>query len=406
MRVAVTGIGLVSCLGLDLTTVSANLRTGRSGIVIDPERQRLGFRSPLTGVIKDYDVRQYANRKQAKSMGQPAQFALGAAVNALQHAGLNPDALRDPGAGVIVGNDSCAEAAVECADLLRSHGETRQIGSGKILQVMNSTVSMNLATYFGVQGAAWTLSGACASGAHALGQAAMLIKAGMQDVVLAGGAQEINWHSMASFDALGAFATSTDAPERACRPFDAERQGLVPSGGAAMLVVERLDRAIERGANVLGEIVGYGFSSDGEHLTQPNGEGAMRAMRAALQQGRVLPGEVEYINAHATGTPVGDAVEGRAILEVFGKTSPPVSSTKSMTGHECWMAGASELAYTLLMMRDGFMAPNINLATLDPELHGLPVLREARLSRPRLALSNSFGFGGTNAALLVRALEI
>jgi 3-oxoacyl-[acyl-carrier-protein] synthase I len=407
-RVAITGMGMVSCLGLDLDTVSASLRAGRSGIVSDPARVELGFRSPLTARIEGYDVRQYVNRKQVKTMGQPAQFAVGAAVQAIQHARLNPDVLKDHGAGIVVGNDSCAQPAVEVADQVRADKSTHLLGSGRILQVMNSTVTMNLATFFGIRGAAWTISAACASGAHALGQGFMLIKSGLQDVVLCGGAQELNWESMASFDALGAFAENPGDPARACRPFDRSRSGLVPSGGSAMLVLERLDRAVERGANILAEVVGYAFSSDGEHLTQPCGTGAVHAMRSVLSQAKRAPEEVDYINAHATGTPVGDAVEARAILDVFNggqKRTPPVSSTKSMTGHECWMAGASEVAYSLLMMRDGFLAPNINFEGAEPGLENLDVIREARPVKPELVLSNSFGFGGTNAAVLLQAFE-
>ncbi len=405
MRVAITGLGVVSCLGHSLAEVSAALRAGRSGIEVDPERVERGFRSALTGVIRGYDVREHVTKKQLKAMGQPAQFGVGAAVRALEHAGLPRDALRNDGAGIIVGNDSCALPVVEAVDCVRAHGETRQIGSGNIIQVMNSTVTMNLSTYFGVRGAAWTVSAACASGAHALGQAYMLIKAGMQEVVLAGGAQEVNWQSMASFDALGAFAKNEGDPTSASRPFAKSRRGLVPSGGAAMLVLERLDRAIERGATILAEVVGYGFSNDGGHLTQPSGFGAVRAMRQALAQARLSPTEVEYINAHATGTPSGDLVEGKSIIEVFGTSTPPVSSTKSMTGHECWMAGASEALYSVLMMRDGFIAPNINIDELEPDLAGLNVARHALSTRPGVVLSNSFGFGGTNAALLLRAFE-
>lgn len=400
-RVVITGMGAVSCLGNSLDDISASLRTGRSGIAVDEQRVAHGFRSPLTGVIKDYDVRAYVTKKQVKSMGQPAQFAVGAAVQAVQDAGLNPDALRTPMCGMIVGNDSCALPTVEAVDVVRAQKETRGIGSGSIIQVMNSTVTMNLTTFFGTRGASWTLSAACASGAHALGQGLLLVKAGMQDMMLVGGAQEINWQGMVSFDALGAFAKHDGNPHTASKPFDKERRGLVPSGGAAMLVLERLDHAQKRGARIYGELLGYGFSSDGEHLTQPSGEGAVRAMRAALSQGKVSPSDVDYINAHATATPQGDLAEGRAILAIFGQHGAKVSSTKSMTGHECWMAGASEVVYSLLMMRDGFLAPNINLGELAPELVGLNVVRAAESTRPRLVLSNSFGFGGTNAALLL-----
>lgn len=406
MRVVVTGMGVVSCLGNSRDSVAQSLRAGRSGIVVDPQRVEHGFRSPLTGQVHDYDPRRYVSKKQLRTMGQPAQYAIGAAIDAVQDAQLSETMLHDPGAGIIVGNDSCALPVVEAVESVREHGETHFIGTGNIIQVMNSTVSMNLATYFGTQGAAWTLSAACASGAHALGQGFMLIKSGLQDVMLCGGAQEINWQGMCSFDALGAFAKNEGDPQTASRPFSKDRTGLVPSGGAAMLVLERMDRAMERNAKIYAEIKGYAFSSDGEHLTNPGGSGAQRAMRRALEQAKLLPSEVEYINAHATGTPVGDVVEGRSILNVFGPKTPPVSSTKSMTGHECWMAGASEAVYSLLMMRDGFMAPNINLGTLDPELDGLRVLKQTLEERPRTILSNSFGFGGTNASLVFTKSEV
>jgi 3-oxoacyl-[acyl-carrier-protein] synthase-1 len=402
MRVAITGMGAVSCLGLDLDSISTSLRCGRSGIEVDPVRAQLGFRSPLTGVIRGYDPRNYVSRKQLRSMAQPAQFAVGATFDAIQDAGLDPDALRAPGVGLIVGNDSCAEPSAEVAESVKQSGETRHLGSGRIIQVMTSTASMNLATLLGVQGACWTVSGACASGAHALGQAFLLIRGGLQDTVICGGAQEVSWQSMASFDALGTFAKADD-PTRASRPFDRGRNGLVPSGGAAMLVLERLDQALQRGARVYAELVGYAFSCDGGHLTQPDGVGAARVMREVLRQAERSPGEVEYINAHATSTPVGDLVEGRSLIDVFGRPTPPVSSTKSMTGHECWMAGASEVVYASLMMRDGFLAPNVNLDELEPELSGLDVVAAARERRPRLVLSCSFGFGGTNAALLLEA---
>ena len=405
MRVAITGMGIVSCLGTSLDEVSAALRAGKSGVVVDPVRVELGFRSPLTGAIRNYDPRAYVNRKQVKTMGLPAQFAIGAAVEAVRDAGLAPEALNSGTAGIIVGNDSCAQPVGEAIASVREHKETRQIGSGSIIQVMNSTVTMNLSTFFGIRGAAWTLSAACASGAHAIGQGLLLIKSGMQDVMLCGGAQEISWEGMASFDALGAFARNEGDPTAACRPFDKNRTGLVPSGGSAMLVLERLDRAVARGARVYAELVAYGFSNDGDHLTQPSGDGAARAMREALRQAKRAPDEVEYINAHATGTSAGDRVEGRSILGVFGGKSPPVSSTKSMTGHECWMAGASEVVYSLLMMRDGVLAPNINLDRVDPALEGLNVIGTTRAVRPRVVLSNSFGFGGTNASLLIEAVE-
>ena len=401
MRVVITGMGLVSCLGTGLLEVSSSLKAGRSGIVSCPEREKMGFRSPLTGKIDSFDPRKYASRKEIKSMGQPAQYAVAAALEAVAESGLGREDWGTPRCGLVVGNDSTAQPAVEAVDSVRANGCTRLIGSGKILQVMNSTVSMNLGTFFGVQGANWTIGAACASGAHAIGQGVLLIKAGFADRVLCGGAQEINWQAMSSFDALGAFAKSDGAPEDACRPFSVDRAGLVPSGGAAMLVLESLDSARARGAPIWAEVSGYGFSSDGGHLTNPGGEGAVRAMSQCLEQGKGRVSRVDYINAHATGTPVGDRVEGKAILSVFGGESPPVSSTKSMTGHECWMAGASEIIYSALMMRDGFIAPSRNVLEVDPELAKLEVVRETRAAKIGAVLSNSFGFGGTNASLLI-----
>jgi 3-oxoacyl-[acyl-carrier-protein] synthase-1 len=355
--------------------------------------------------VKGYDVRAYVGRKQAKTLAPAGEYAVGAAIEAVRDSRLPEDALRDPNVGVIVGNDSCALPVVESVDSVRTEKTTRLIGSSSIIQVMNSNVTMNLCTLFGTRGASWTVSGACASGAHAIGQALLLIRAGLQHTVICGGAQEINWQSMCSFDALGAFAKDEGDPTTAVRPFAKSRRGLVPSGGAAMLVLERLDRAVARGAPIYGEVLSYAFSSDGDHLTVPSGDGAARAMRNALLGSQKSPSEIEYVNAHATSTPAGDLAEGRALLTVFGAKTPPVSSTKSMTGHECWMAGASEVVYSLLMMRDGFLAPNINLDELDPELAGLDVVTAARAVKPRLVMSNSFGFGGTNAALVLETYE-
>jgi 3-oxoacyl-[acyl-carrier-protein] synthase-1 len=268
---------------------------------------------------------------------------------------------------------------------------------------MNSTVSMNLSTLLGTRGANWTVSGACASGAHALGQAMWLIQSGAQEIVIAGAAQELSWESMAAFDALHAFSRNIEQPDRASRPFDQERDGLVPSGGAAILVLESAEHADKRGARRYGELVAYAFSSNGDHLSHPNAEGPAYCMQHALRQARLSPADIDYINAHATSTVPGDLSEGQAILKVFGADGPVVSSTKSMTGHECWMSGASEMVYSLLMIRNGFIAPNRNLERLDPALVGLNVSDQAVDLRPRHVMSNSFGFGGTNSALIVRA---
>lgn len=403
-RVFITGLSAISVLGKSLAEMEASLRAGRSGVVVDPRRMELGFRSPLTGAITGFEPKARLDRKARKSMHESAQWQAFSVLEAIAHAGLDPSSLRNPRTGLIIGNDSTSAANVEIADAVRRDKTTQQLGSGYIFQAMNSTASMNLNALIGCQGANWTLAAACASGAHAVGQGFMLIRAGMQDVVITGGMQEINWESMASFDALGTFSTRMDAPQQASRPFDRARDGLVPSGGAAALILESESHLKARGGRPLVEVRGYGFSSDGEHLTLPSGDGAKRAMQAALQQAQCAPGKVDYINAHATSTPVGDAKEAGAIREVFGEATP-VSSTKSMTGHECWMSGASEILYSALMLRGGFIAPNINFEAQEdgaPRIHVVASMLERRL---RNVLVNSFGFGGTNAALILSAVD-
>ncbi len=402
-RVAVTGLGLLSCLGHDLNTVARGLAEGRSGIVRDPEREERGFRSPLTGALPAFDPRALLSRKERRMMGRPALYAACAALKALEDAALPREAVRGPQAGVILGNDSTVHDAAQVIERTLAERSTRNLGSRAVVDCMNSSPSINLSVLLGTQGACWTLSAACASGAHALGQAWALIGTGQQDVVVCGGTQELGWRAMAGFDGLGAFSTHDGAPADAARPFSVDRDGLVPSGGAAVLVLESLTHARRRGARVRAELMSYAFSSDGFHATSPSGRGAARCIRAALDRAHVTTSEVEYINAHAAGTPVGDAVEARAILEVFGDAGPPVSSTKSLTGHECWMAGASEAAYTLLMAQGGFLAPNRNFTGPDPGLEALNIVAAPTRQQTRYALSNSFGFGGTNACLLFDA---
>ncbi|HET7784644.1 MAG TPA: beta-ketoacyl-[acyl-carrier-protein] synthase family protein [Myxococcales bacterium] len=402
-EVAITGIGLVSCLGHELTEVARALRDGRSGIVRDPEREALGFRSPLTGAIRGFDPAAYLSRKERRSMGEPALYGAVAALRALADAGLPRDSLSRPEVGVVLGNDSAAEATRRAVDETRAARGTRGLGSGAVVEAMTSSATINLSVLLGTRGACWTVAGACASGAHAVGQAAALAATNQQDVVLAGGVQEINWAGSCAFDGLGAFSTRGGDPAEASRPFSADRDGLVPSGGGAVLVLERRAHAEARGARIRGLVRAYAFSSDGVHVTAPGGDGARWCMRRALALAKMAPDEIDYVNAHATGTPLGDAVEAAAIRDVFGTQGPPVSSTKSLTGHECWMAGASELAYTLLMMEHGFIAATRNLATPDPACEGLDLPRQTRDRRPRTALSNSFGFGGTNACIVVEA---
>ena len=401
-QVAITGMGIVSCIGCSLDEVSRSLKEGRSGVVLDDERRSLGFRSALVGQIQGFDPRDWgASRKLLRTMDEPARYAFAAARDALADACLGDEDISTDRCGIIFGNDSCMRPAVESVDILRESGGTHFIGAGQIFRSMNSTVTMNLTVALGIRGASWTVSGACASGAQAIGQGLMLIRSGLQDLMIVGGVQETNWQSMVAFDALGVFSTREDAPAEASRPFDATRDGLVPSGGAACLILEELDHARARGANIYGLIRGFGFSSNGRgHLSQPSAEATVRAMQMALGDSGAGRGEIDYINAHATATPVGDLAEAQAIAELFG-SKVPVSSTKSMTGHECWMSGASEVVYTALMARDGFLAPNINFSCMEAESPEINVLRETRAARIRKALSNSFGFGGTNAVLVL-----
>jgi len=401
-KVAITGIGIVSCLGCDPETVGAALRAGRSGIVVDEERRQRGFRSPLTGVIRDFDPARVLGKKQRKTMPDFAVQAYAAARDALAMAGLDAEEIANDRTGLVFGCDSTCIAAIEQVELLRERGETMLIGSGQVFRSMNSTVTMNLNTLLRTRGACWTLSSACSSGGHAVGQAADLIAFGRQDRVVCGGAQEINWESMCSFDGLGAFSTRIDDPEAASRPFDARRDGLVPSGGAAALVLERYDLATARGAEILGEVAGYGFSSDGEHISVPSRDGLQRAMRMALDNAAMTPAEVDYLCAHATSTPAGDAAEAQNILAVFGDKTPLVSSLKSMTGHELWMSGAAQVVYTTIMARQGFIARNLNFSEPDEWSARLRIVTETIDRSPRAALCNSAGFGGTNASLALR----
>jgi 3-oxoacyl-[acyl-carrier-protein] synthase-1 len=399
-RVAITGIGIVSCLGNDLQTVGDALREGRSGVVIDPQRTKLGFRSPLTGLIQDFDS-SILSRKQRKSMPDFAVWSYASAASALELAGLDAESIQNDQTGLLYGCDSSAIAAIEQVEVLLEKGETKSIGSGQVFRSMNSTITMNLNTLFKTQGACWSLSSACSSGGHAIGQAADLIRMGRQERMICGGAQEINWQSMCSFDGLGAFSTNTARPAAASRPFDADRDGLVPSGGAASVVLERYDLAEKRGANILGELIGYGFSSDGGQLSVPSLDGINRAMLMALDQSGLAAAEIDYLCAHATSTPAGDAAEAINIRKVFGDKMPPTSSLKSMTGHELWMSGASQVVYTTIMAQQNFIAPNINYNKPCEATVGLNVIRETIPQAPTRALCNSAGFGGTNSALVL-----
>ena len=403
-RVVITGMGIYSCIGTSLEEVRESLYQGKSGIVLDPDRKEFGFRSGLTGVVPKPDLKNLLNRRQRISMGEESEYAYLATIDALKQANLDEEFLDSHEVGILYGNDSVSQAVVESIDIAREKKDTTLMGSGAIFKSMNSTVTMNLSTIFKLKGINLTISAACASGSHSLGLAYMMIKNGFQDMIICGGAQETNKYSMASFDGLVVFSAKEDEPTKASRPFDAERDGLIPSGGAASLIVESLESAQRRGAPIIAEIIGYGFSSNGGHISTPNVDGPALAMDRALKQSGLKASDIDYINAHATSTPIGDANEAKAIYEIFG-SEVPVSSTKSMTGHECWMAGASEVIYSILMMRNDFVAPNINLENPDNEAKKINLVAKTKNQKIDVFLSNSFGFGGTNSALIVKKFD-
>ena len=401
-KVVVTGIGIWSCIGRNRDEVSASLRSGRSGIGYDEARREYGFRSPLTGIVETPDLKSLLNRRLRTGLSQEAMYAFMASREAFEQAGIDEQYLLDNEVGVLFGNDSTALPTVEMHELMLQKHDTALLGSGLIFQSMNSTVNMNLSTIFHLRGINFSVSAACASGSHSIGLGAMFIRQGLQDMVLVGGAQEVNPYAMAAFDALGTFSARVDEPTKASRPFDTARDGLVPSGGAAALVLEDYDHAIARGATILAEVCGYGFSSNGGGISQPSSEGSFIAMQRALADANMTADDIDYVNAHATSTKQGDEEEAIALSRLFGGKRAWVSSTKSMTGHECWMAGASEAVYSILMMQQGFVAPNINLEHVDPAAATLRIATQTVDTPVRTVLSNSFGFGGTNSAIVLR----
>ncbi|MCF0062263.1 beta-ketoacyl-[acyl-carrier-protein] synthase family protein [Dyadobacter chenwenxiniae] len=403
-RVVVTGIGIYSCLGANLNEVTKSLYAGKSGIVFDQVRKDFGFRSALTGMVPEPDLKNYLSRRQRLGMHQPAIYAYMATRQALELSGLEVDFLETTETGIIYGNDSTAASVVEAVDKAKEKHDTTLIGSGAIFQNMNSTVNMNLSTIFKLKGINFTLSAACASGSHSIGMGYLMIRQGLQDRIICGGAQEINSAAMASFDGLGTFSMRESDPTKASRPFDRDRDGLIPSGGAATVILESYEAAVKRGAPILAELIGYGFSSNGDHISNPSIDGQTRSLRMAMTQAGIAASDVDYINAHATSTPVGDGSEARAIFDVFGSKTP-VSSTKSMTGHECWMAGASEIVYSLLMMQNSFIAPNINFENPDEDSARINVVAQTKEQDINCFLSNSFGFGGTNSTLILKKID-
>jgi 3-oxoacyl-[acyl-carrier-protein] synthase-1 len=400
-RVVITGIGIYSCIGKNIEEVTESLRLGKSGIGISTERTEYGYRSPLTGIVERPQLKGVLDRRSRIGLADEGEYAYVATIEAMKHANIDNNYFEQNEVGIFYGNDSSSKPVIEAHKLMEEKKDTMLLGSSVVFQSMNSTVTMNLASIFKLRGVNMTISAACASGSHAIGLGFLFIRNGWQDMVVCGGAQEVNLYSMASFDALSAFSTRVDEPTKASRPFDAARDGLVPSGGAATLILEEYEHAIKRGATIYGEIVGYGFSSNGGQISQPNDMGSYIAMKRAIEEAQIKPQDIDYINAHATSTPLGDRFEAMAISELFGKDIP-VSSTKSMTGHECWMSGASEAVYSLLMMNNSFIAPNINFENPDEYSSKLNIIAQTQEQELNYIISNSFGFGGTNSALVLK----
>ena len=396
-RVAITGLGITSCLGNDADTVSAALREGRSGIRHIPQYAELGFRSQVGGA-PEIDLDAQIDRKQKRFMGDAAAFAHIALRDAIANAGLDEALVSQPRTGLIAGSGGgSAEWQIEAADLLRTRG-IRKVGPYMVPRTMCSTVSATLATAFKIKGVSYSISAACATSAHCIGAAADMIRAGRQDIMFAGGGEELHWALTMMFDAMGALSSKrNDDPTRASRPYDADRDGFVIAGGGGMLVLEDYDHAVKRGARIHAELLGYGVTSDGADMVAPSGEGAVRCMRMALE-GVTQP--LDYLNTHGTSTPLGDIIELEAIRTALGDTLPPISSTKALSGHSLGAASVHEAIYCLLMMRDGFIAGSANIETLDEGAAGFPIVQASRDATLDTVMSNSFGFGGTNASLV------
>lgn len=405
-RVVITGLGIWSCLGTDIDTVKQSLYEGKSGIGLDKDRLSYGYRSGLTGIVETPVItKQMIDRHTRAGMSEEAQYAYMASRQAFEQANISDEYLRINEVGCIFGNDSSAKPVIESSKIMDEKHDTALLGYGLIFQSMNSTVNMNLSTIFHFKGVNFTVSAACASGSHSIGLGYMLIRQGLQDMVLCGGAQETNYYSMASFDALGAFSIHMDEPQKASRPFDRDRDGLVPSGGAAALVLEEYDHAVARGANILAEVVGYGFSSNGGGIQEPSNNGSVIAMSRAIKDAGIELDDIDYINAHATSTRQGDMNEAIALDHLFHGQRALISSTKSMTGHECWMAGASEIVYSTIMMQNHFVAPNINFENPDEYSGKINITSKTVETEVNIILSNSFGFGGTNSALVIKKIN-
>ena len=403
-RVVVTGMGIWSCLGTNLEDVKTSLYEGRSGIGIEQERITYGYQSALTGIVEKPVLKGLLHRRLRVGLSEEAEYAFMAAREAFANAGIDEEFMMKNEIGVIFGNDSSAKPVIEAANIMAEKHDSQLLGSGLIFQSMNSTVNMNLSSIFHLRGVNFSVSSACASGSHSIGLGYLLIKQGLQDRVLCGGAQETNYYSMATFDALNAFSKRMDEPTKASRPFDRDRDGLIPSGGAAALMLEDYEGAVKRGAPIIAEVCGYGFSSNGGGISQPSDDGSVIAMTRALQDAGLETDDIDYVNAHATSTHQGDMFEAIALDRLFHGKHALISSTKSMTGHECWMAGASEAVYSILMMQHHFVAPNINFENPDEYSEPLNLATQTVETEIHTVLSNSFGFGGTNSALVIKSI--
>ncbi|KAF1014151.1 MAG: 3-oxoacyl-[acyl-carrier-protein] synthase 1 [Stenotrophomonas maltophilia] len=396
-RVAITGMGITSCLGNDLDTVSPALREGHAGITALPDHADAGLRNQVGGRV-DLDLDALIDRKQKRFMSDGSAYAYLALRDAIADAGLSPEHVSHVRTGLIAGSGGgSSEWQVEAADIARNRG-VRKVGPYMVPRTMCSTVSACLAAAYQIKGLSYSLSAACAATAHCIGAAADLIRHGAQDVMFAGGGEDLHWTMSVMFDAMGALSTSfNDTPANASRPYEKDRDGFVIAGGGGMLVLEDWDHAVARGARIHAELLGYGVTSDGADMVAPSGEGAVRCMKMALQN---VDRPLDYLNTHGTSTPLGDVTELGAIREVFGDAIPPLSSTKALSGHSLGAASVHEAIYCLLMMRDGFVAGSANITELDPKVEGFPILRESREQKLDVVMSNSFGFGGTNAALV------
>ncbi|MBW4870154.1 beta-ketoacyl-[acyl-carrier-protein] synthase family protein [Prevotella buccae] len=405
IRVVITGMGIWSCLGKNKEEVTQSLREGKSGIGIEEERLVYGYQSALTGLVERPVLKGLLHRRLRAGLPEEGEYAFMAAREAFEQAGIDEAFFEQHEVGVIFGNDSSARPVIEAAKIMEEKHDTQLLGSGYIFQSMNSTVNMNLSSIFQLRGVNFSVSSACASGSHSIGLGYLLIKQGLQDRILCGGAQEVNYYSMATFDALGAFSMRMDEPAKASRPFDRDRDGLVPSGGGAAVMLESYESAVRRGAPILAEVCGYGFSSNGGGISQPSDDGSVIAMERALQMAGLEVGDIDYINAHATSTRQGDMFEAMALDRMFRGRHALISSTKGMTGHECWMAGASEIVYATLMMQHGFVAPNLNFENPDEYSEHLNIATQTVETEINAVLSNSFGFGGTNSALVIKKVK-